>query len=96
MSRRWRAVPVAVLVLVAALLMIVLMARDGGSPTSGEARMPTACENFARASELFARAGTSQSLYMTGGQVFARDTDADSKQILMDLMQSCEGERSGR
>jgi hypothetical protein len=35
-------------------------------------------------------------MQMTGGQVLTRDADADSKQILMDLIQSCDAERSGR
>ena len=58
--------------------------------------MRTACENFARASELFAQGGSAQSLEMTGGHVFTRDTQADSKQILRELMDACDAERSGR
>jgi hypothetical protein len=96
MQRYWRAIPLAACVLVAALVVLVLMTRDGGSATSGATTLPTACENFAQASELFARGGAGQSVNMTGGQVFTRDPDVDAKQILMDLMQSCDAERSGR
>ena len=72
------------------------MTRDGGSATSGAATLPSACENFVKASELFARGGSAQSVQMMGGQVLTRDTEVDSKQILTDLMQSCDAERSGR
>jgi hypothetical protein len=95
MRRNWRAISMAACLLAMALVVMVLATRDGGSATSG-ASLPSACENFARASELFARGGSAQSMQMTGGQVLTRDADADSKQILMDLIQSCDAERSGR
>lgn len=95
MRRNVRMISLTMAVLAMALVIMVLATRDGGSPTSGAA-MPSACDNFARASELFARGGSAQSVQMTGGQLLTRDADADSKAILMDLMQSCDAERSGR
>jgi hypothetical protein len=85
---------VAVLtVAVTAAVLFVQFTRDGGSDASSAAPLPTACENFARASELFAQGGSAESLAMTGGHVFTRDTQADSTQILRDLMDSCQAER---
>lgn len=93
MRRYWRALPLSGFVIVLALTAVVLLARDGGSPTSGASPLPTACENFAKASELFARGGSAQAVEMTGEQVFTRDPDKDAKQILMDLIVSCDAER---
>ena len=95
MRRNVRTISLTVAVLAMALVIMMLATRDGGSATSGSA-LPSACDNFARASELFARGGSAQSLPMTGGQLLTRDADADSKEILTDLMQSCAAERSGR
>ena len=95
MKRYLRVLPVSGLVVALALVVILLTTRDGGSPTSG-APLPTACENFAKASELFARSGSVWALQMTGTQVFTRDPNKDAKQILMDLIESCDAERSTR
>ncbi len=94
MQRRAHRVPLTILVIVVALAAIVLTSRDGGNPISGAAPLPTACENFARASDLFAHGGSAHALEMTGDQVFTRDASADSRQIMMDLMESCDAERS--
>jgi hypothetical protein len=83
-------------VAIAVAVIVVQFTRDDGSDASSAVALPTACENFARASELFAQGGSAQSLAMTGGQVFTRDPQADSKQILQQLMDSCDAERSGR
>jgi hypothetical protein len=96
--RPWT-LPLAVALLTVAIAVAVIVmqfTRGGGSDASTAAPLPTACENYARASELFAKGGSAQSLAMTGGQVFTRDPQADSKQILRDLMDSCDAERSGR
>lgn len=87
----------AVLTIAIAVTVIVVQLTGGESgERSKAAALPTACENFERASALFARGGSSQSLEMTGGHVFTRDTQADSKQILQDLMAACDRERSAR
>ena len=96
MQQYARALPLAGMVVILALVVILLMGRDGGSPSSGAAPLPTACDNFAKASELFARSGSAHALEMTGNQVFTRDADQASKQVLMDLMESCDAERGAR
>lgn len=98
--RRYRiAIPVGV-VLIAVVAVTLIFAHDvrhneTGS-TSSAATLPTACENFAQASALFAQGGSAEALAMTGKRVFTSDTVADSKQILDDLMASCDAERNGR
>jgi hypothetical protein len=67
--------------------------RDEGGTTSSAATLPTACENFAQASALFARGGSAEALSMTGDRVFTSNTVADSKQILDELMASCDAAR---
>ena len=97
--RRPWTLPLAVALLtmaIAAAVLFVEFTRGGGSDASRAAPLATACENFAKASELFARGGPAQTLEMTGGQVFTRDTDKDSKQILMDLIESCDAESGAR
>lgn len=95
MRRNVRTISLTMAVLAMALVVMVLATRDGGSATSSAA-LPSACDNFARASELFARGGSEQSVQMLGGQLLTRDADADSKEILTDLMESCDAEQSGR
>ncbi len=98
-GRRPWTLPLAAAVLtvaIAAAVLLVQFTRDDGNNASSAAALPTVCENFARASELFARGGSAQSLAMTGGDIFTRDPQADSKQILQELMESCDAERSKR
>lgn len=83
-------------VAIATAVIVVQLTSGGGDDPSSAASLPTACANFERASALFARGGSAQSLEMTGGHVFTRDTQADSKQILQDLMAACDAERSTR
>jgi hypothetical protein len=98
-SRRPWTLPLAVAALTVAIAVAVLFVQftwHDGSDASSAAPLPTACENFAKASELFAQGGSAEALPMTGGRVFTRDTQADSKQILRDLMDSCDAERGQR
>ena len=100
MRRYRRAIPLAGLVLAAAIGGTLLFAPDfrghEASQTSSAAALPTACENFAQVSALFAGGGSAAALAMTGGQVFTRDAQADSKQILKDLIDSCDAELAAR
>lgn len=85
---------VAVAVAAVTLIQVWDATRDNGGTASSAATLPTACENFAEASDLFARGGSAETLRMTGSGVFTRDPDLDSKQILDALMESCDAEWS--
>src|SRR4029079_7933119 len=97
LQRPWvlRLAPIVLTIAIAASVIVVELRGDGGSGASS-ATLPTACENFARASELFASGGSAQSRAMTGGRIFTSDAQMDAKQILRDLLDACDSERAGQ
>lgn len=99
MSRHRLAVALIVTAIAIASVTLIQVwdaTRGGGGTASNAAALPTACENFAEASALFAHGGSAETLRMTGGGVFTRDPEMDAKQILDALMESCDAEWSSR
>ena len=99
MNRQRIAVAIAVIALATASVTLIQVwdaTHGSGGTASNAAVLPGACDNFADASALFARGGTAETLRMTGGGVFSRDPDMDSKQILDELMASCDAEWSSQ
>ena len=97
-SRRSWMLPAVVAMLtaaVAALAIFVFSIHGGGYQSSSASPLPTACDNFAHASELFAQGGSAEALPMMGNSVLERDAKTDSMQILKDLMDACAAERAG-
>lgn len=86
----WLATGVCVAVCSAVILFATLRDSNGAAAV----QLPTACENFVVAAELFAKEGSAAAPTLAGNGIFAPEAGGQPADVLKQLLDACQAERA--